>query len=117
MGNDLGAVHDEVVDRVTVRVELAVVSDRRHHLITGARVVDVDSDGSNYGESKSTSYNNEVVPYAGVIYDLNEQYSVYASYTNIFQPQDLQDEGGRTLDPLRGDNYEVGVKGEFMGVA
>lgn len=55
------------------------------------------------------------VPYVGAVYDLNDNFSVYASYTNIFQPQDLQDEGGRTLDPLRGDNYEVGVKGEFMG--
>ncbi len=55
------------------------------------------------------------VPYFGAVYDLNDNFSVYASYTNIFQPQDLQDEAGRTLDPLRGDNYEVGLKGEFMG--
>lgn len=54
------------------------------------------------------------VPYLGAVYDLNDNFSVYASYTTIFQPQDLQDESGRVLDPLRGDNSEVGLKGEFM---
>ncbi|WP_372874457.1 TonB-dependent siderophore receptor [Pseudomonas sp.] len=83
-------------------------------LITGARVVDVDSDGSNYGESKSTSYNNEVVPYAGVIYDLNEQYSVYASYTEIFDPQTKQDRSGNRLAPVEGVNYEAGIKAELL---
>lgn len=83
-------------------------------LITGARVVDVDSDGSNYGESKSTSYNNEVVPYAGVIYDLNEQYSVYASYSEIFDPQTKQDSSGNRLAPVEGVNYEAGIKAELL---
>lgn len=83
-------------------------------LITGARVVDVDSDGSNYGKSKSTSYNNEVVPYAGVIYDLNEQYSVYASYTEIFDPQTKQDSSGNRLAPVEGINYEAGIKAELL---
>lgn len=83
-------------------------------LITGVRVVDVDSDGSNYGKSKSTSYNNEVVPYAGVIYDLNEQYSVYASYTEIFDPQTKQDSSGNRLAPVEGINYEAGIKAELL---
>jgi outer membrane receptor for ferric coprogen and ferric-rhodotorulic acid len=84
------------------------------NLITGARVVDVDSDGTNYGESKSTSYNNEVVPYAGLVYDLNEQYSVYASYTEIFDPQTKQDASGNRLAPVEGVNYEAGIKAELL---
>lgn len=84
------------------------------NLITGARVVDVDSDGTNYGESKSTSYNNEVVPYAGLVYDLNEEYSVYASYTEIFDPQTKQDASGNRLAPVEGVNYEAGIKAELL---
>jgi outer-membrane receptor for ferric coprogen and ferric-rhodotorulic acid len=84
------------------------------NLITGARVVDVDSNGTNYGESKSTSYNNEVVPYAGLVYDLNEEYSVYASYTEIFDPQTKQDISGSRLAPVEGVNYEAGVKAELF---
>ncbi|MFJ3468583.1 TonB-dependent siderophore receptor [Pseudomonas sp. NPDC090201] len=56
-----------------------------------------------------------VTPYAGVIYDLNETYSVYASYTSIFLPQTFyKTAGGTSLEPLEGDNYEIGLKGEFL---
>ncbi|WP_245220267.1 TonB-dependent siderophore receptor [Pusillimonas caeni] len=55
------------------------------------------------------------VPYLGVVYDVNDIWSVYASYTSIFSPQSLQDEQGNTLDPLEGNNYEAGVKAAFLG--
>lgn len=56
-----------------------------------------------------------VTPYAGVIYDLNDTYSVYASYTNIFLPQTFyKTASGTSLEPLEGDNYEIGLKGEFF---
>jgi outer membrane receptor for ferric coprogen and ferric-rhodotorulic acid len=50
------------------------------------------------------------VPYAGVVYDLGEHYSVYASYSTIFKPQGERDEQGKALDPLEGRSYEVGLK-------
>lgn len=55
-----------------------------------------------------------VTPYAGVVLDLNDTFSVYASYTNIFQPQTYYKTASNTsLGPLQGDNYELGIKGEF----
>ncbi|RLJ38077.1 TonB-dependent receptor [Acidovorax sp. 106] len=51
-----------------------------------------------------------LVPYLGTVVNLNDTYSLYASYTGIFTPQSLQDVQGRTLDPLRGKNYELGAK-------
>ena len=83
-------------------------------LITGARVIDVKSDGTNYGLAKSSKNSGKVVPYAGVVYDLNEQYSVYASYTEIFTPQTKTDLTGSRLAPLEGVNYEAGIKGELF---
>ncbi|WP_263139975.1 TonB-dependent siderophore receptor [Pseudomonas sp. RIT-PI-AD] len=57
----------------------------------------------------------KIIPYAGITYDLNENYSVYASYTNIFLPQMYyKTASNSSLDPLEGDNYEIGVKGEFL---
>lgn len=56
----------------------------------------------------------EVTPYAGIIYDLNDTYSAYASYTEIFKPQTEQDTGGQVLDPMTGKNYEIGLKGEYF---
>lgn len=55
-----------------------------------------------------------VTPYAGVIYDLDDVYSVYASYTSIYQPQIYKDANGSTLDPVEGDSYETGLKAAYL---
>ena len=86
----------------------------RLNLITGARVVDVESSGGSYGRDKTTKYSGEIVPYAGLVYDLTEQYSVYASYTEIFDPQTETDMSDSRLAPLEGVNYEAGIKGELF---
>jgi len=83
-------------------------------LITGARVVDVKSDGTNYGEAKSSKNSGKVVPYAGIVYDITDQYSVYASYTEIFDPQTKTNAAGSRLAPVEGVNYEAGIKGELF---
>ncbi len=50
-----------------------------------------------------------------MVYDINDTYSVYASYTSIFKPQENQDIGGNYLDPEEGHSYEAGVKAAFLG--
>ncbi|WP_283188722.1 TonB-dependent siderophore receptor [Pseudomonas sp. PMCC200344] len=55
-----------------------------------------------------------VTPYAGVVYDLNDTYSVYASYTKIYQPQIYKDVTGSTLKPVEGDSYETGIKAAYF---
>jgi len=88
-------------------------------VITGARVVDwrVDRGGFNWSGDFAERYqeNGEVVPFAGVVYDLTDRHSVYASYTSIFQPQTQRDLNNRILDPEEGNSYEAGLKSEFRG--
>ncbi|MFL6609130.1 MAG: TonB-dependent siderophore receptor [Pseudomonas sp.] len=63
------------------------------------------------------SYSTEtgvVTPYAGIVYDLSREWAVYASYTDVFQPQTNVDASGSVLKPVVGTNYEVGLKGELM---
>jgi outer membrane receptor for ferric coprogen and ferric-rhodotorulic acid len=55
-----------------------------------------------------------VTPYAGVVYDLNDTYSVYGSYTKIYQPQINKDINGSTLAPVEGDSYETGLKAAYF---
>jgi outer membrane receptor for ferric coprogen and ferric-rhodotorulic acid len=57
----------------------------------------------------------QTTPYAGITYDLNRQVSAYASYTEIFTPQNYKDSGGNILAPVQGNDYEAGLKGEFFG--
>lgn len=53
-------------------------------------------------------------PYAGLVYDIDATYSAYASYTDIFQPQNYRDTAGAYLDPVTGKSLELGVKGAHL---
>ncbi|OAI93416.1 MULTISPECIES: TonB-dependent siderophore receptor [Pseudomonas] len=66
---------------------------------------------SNSAETRESGF---VTPYAGVVYDLNDIHSVYAGYTKIYKPQSIRDKGGKNLEPREGDNYEIGLKSEFL---
>lgn len=55
-----------------------------------------------------------LTPYAGIVYDLAPNWSVYTSYTTIFQPQNYKTPSGGTIDPLQGNSYEIGTKADFF---
>ncbi|PHN30659.1 ligand-gated channel [Pseudomonas sp. ICMP 561] len=73
---------------------------------------DVDKGGALPYNSKVT---REVTPYTGLIYDINDNWSWYASYAEIFNAQgNYVDASGAPLSPSTGDNYETGIKGELF---
>lgn len=57
---------------------------------------------------------HELTPYGGIVYDLTDKLSAYASYTEIFLPQSERDINGQQLDPIVGESYETGLKAEFF---
>ncbi|SFX28254.1 outer-membrane receptor for ferric coprogen and ferric-rhodotorulic acid [Pseudomonas sp. NFR02] len=81
-------------------------------LLLGGRVVNYTVTGYNptYRES------GRFVPYVGAVYDLNDTYSVYASYTDIFMPQESynRDRDNKLLEPDEGQNWELGLKADFL---
>ncbi|MCO7517548.1 TonB-dependent receptor [Pseudomonas guariconensis] len=82
--------------------------------IIGARNNWYDYEQENNTSGNGTfSVDNKLVPYAALIYDLNENFSAYASYTEIFNPQTVTDVSGSVLKPVEGEAYETGIKGEF----
>ncbi|KAA6167755.1 TonB-dependent siderophore receptor [Pseudomonas veronii] len=81
------------------------------HLLLGSRIANYQVTGTS-----DTQESGKVVPYAGLTYDLNDNFTAYASYTEIFQPQTQYRTRTRAmLAPNEGKNYELGVKGEFFG--
>jgi outer membrane receptor for ferric coprogen and ferric-rhodotorulic acid len=58
---------------------------------------------------------DEVTPYAGAVFDVSKEISLYASYSDIFVPQTGQKRDGGALEPNVGEQYEIGGKGEFFG--
>ncbi|NYS62585.1 TonB-dependent siderophore receptor [Vreelandella salicampi] len=67
------------------------------------------------GGERSSDDGTEFIPYAGLIYRLNDELNIYTSYTGIFQPQTAMDSDGDPIKPREGEQYEVGVKGSHAG--
>jgi len=57
---------------------------------------------------------DEVTPYVGVVYDIVPDFSVYASYTEIFNPQNYKDKNENLLAPVEGSNLEAGIKSQWF---
>jgi hypothetical protein len=67
-----------------------------------ARVTNFEQTGHGQWTAAYTVKNDsEITPYAGIVYDLSENYSAYASYTSIFLPQNLKDYGGKIRSDRR----------------
>ncbi|MBP0048756.1 TonB-dependent siderophore receptor [Marinobacterium sp. AK62] len=86
----------------------------RFNLIAGLKAVTLESEGESYGSTRNTEYDLELVPYAGLTYALNDTYTWYASYTEIFEAQEEQDQNRSLLDPLTGSTYETGLKASLF---
>lgn len=95
-----GAMHVNVTDRLKG--------------IVGATAIWLRSDGLSYGVDQARR-NDKISPYLGALYDLTDNLTLYASYTDIFNPQSEADITNRRLDPAKGTSIEGGIKGEWMG--
>ncbi|TFY84968.1 TonB-dependent siderophore receptor [Pseudomonas nabeulensis] len=84
------------------------------HWIAGARMLSADGDGMGYGSAHDTRVHGKVTPYTGLVYDLNPQWSVYTSWTEIFKPQYFRSSAGGIIEPLEGKSMEVGIKGRLL---
>ncbi|WP_225920024.1 TonB-dependent siderophore receptor [Pseudomonas vanderleydeniana] len=85
------------------------------HWIAGARMLSVDGSGESYGADHSQREHGKVTPYTGLVYDLDKQWSLYTSWTQIFNPQyGTVGVDGKPLAPLEGKSLEAGVKGSLM---
>ncbi|OAM87484.1 TonB-dependent siderophore receptor [Termitidicoccus mucosus] len=74
-----------------------------------------DTAGAYTGTTGAYEVSNELTPYAGIVYELNPVWAIYASYTDIFRPQNYRDKNDNLLEPIVGKNIEGGVKAEFFG--
>lgn len=90
-------------------------------ILLGSRVIDwhreIEDKPYNAEHTKTKESETGVyIPYAGVVYDVNDTWSLYASYTKIFNPQSswVRDINNKPLDPMEGTGYEVGVKGSHF---
>ncbi|QJU60880.1 TonB-dependent siderophore receptor [Sphingomonas sp. AP4-R1] len=89
--------------------------------ILGGRLSDYKATGGDYNvtnvytaDTVTTHEKGVFTPYAGAVYDFSRNFSVYASYTDMFTPQPgLRDESDGLLAPVTGASLEGGIKAAF----
>lgn len=86
-------------------------------LILGGRVSWFEGTTSVVQTSTNSSKfteNGKFAPYAGIVYDITDDLTAYASYTTIFQPQNNYGVDGSVLPAIEGTNVEVGLKADLF---
>lgn len=114
-----GTLRMEVADRLKAIVGARANKYKYHQEYRWTLSLDDFTWDNPWALASATRYTEpvKVTPFAGLVYDLDPQWAAYASYAQIFQPQADKKAGpmpGTGLDPQRGANMELGLKGELM---
>lgn len=88
------------------------VSDNLNFVL-GVSAMNSETEGTSYGEDQARE-GGAVSPYFGVVFDINENVSLYGSYTDIYSPQEEVDINRQKLDPIHGTSVELGFKSEWF---
>lgn len=83
-------------------------------LILGGRIASWRQRGFAWSGPSDYGDDDVFIPYVGALFDLTPNHRVYASYTKIFQPQNLRALDLSLLAPLNGHAYEVGLKSSLL---
>lgn len=114
---EVGTQEEEygLYSKVTLRpVErLALIAGGRFSWYRGDFYTTTLKSGATVADDKRVD--GHFTPYGGVVYDLNDNHALYASYSQVFKPQSETDQGGRVLKPREGEQYEFGLKSNYFG--
>jgi len=81
-------------------------------LIGGGRLSWWKSEGVSNGAPSGYESKARFKPYAAAIFDVTARLSAYASYSEIFKPQNAVTVTGSQIEPRTGDQVEIGLKGD-----
>ena len=104
------AEDDMQLDRLYGSLLLSL--SERLKLILGFSVVDYENQGVSWGVSTDSSEDGSS-PYVGFTWELADGLNVYASYSDIYQPQYYLDQNLQPLGSAEGRSYELGLKKLF----
>lgn len=81
--------------------------------VAGASAVWLKTSGFSYGSDLARD-DHKVSPYAGLLFDLTSNLTLYASYTDIYAPQTQVNIDNSRLNPAKGTSIEGGIKGSWL---
>ncbi|WP_323815931.1 TonB-dependent siderophore receptor [Cellvibrio sp. NN19] len=89
------------------------------NLIVGVRLSDYEYEAKNWTATTPKTLNGDpreqdaLTPYVGLTFDINQRFTAYASYADMFTPSSRKDRNNNYLAPETGINYELGVKSDW----
>lgn len=84
-------------------------------LLIGGRFDFIDQESIDLESNSTTAqYNEAFSPRIGIVYQPIEDLSLYASFARSLTLNDSVQADGSFLEPIRGTQYEIGVKGELL---
>jgi outer membrane receptor for ferric coprogen and ferric-rhodotorulic acid len=90
----------------------------RFKVTAGGRVSHYETETRNNFTGVTTARTKDAgifTPYGALTFDLDPTWTAYASYAEIYNSQaNRYDSSGQPLDPMTGDNYELGIKGSLF---
>ncbi len=81
-------------------------------LTLGLSMVDYENKGISWGVSTDSSEDGSS-PYIGITWEVLDGLNLYASYSDIYQPQYYLDDSLQPLGSAEGRSYEIGLKKQF----
>lgn len=95
-----------------------IEASERWNILLGGRLSWWDSEQirTDTGAVTTPKYDasEEFTPYAAVMFDINDEIGLYVSYSDIFKAQNNKTKSGEQIKPRTGEQYEAGIKGEFL---
>ncbi len=86
-------------------------------VVGGLSYVKQEQDQTRSGSNYSNSFSDTIWD-MGVIYAVTPDINLFATYSRSYDPVNarwiVQYGDGATFEPIEGDNYELGMKGEFL---
>jgi iron complex outermembrane recepter protein len=84
-------------------------------LLVGGRFDFIDQESIDIeSDSTTAQYDEAFSPRVGIVYQPIEDLSLYASFSRSLTLNDSVQADGSFLEPIRGTQYEIGVKGELL---
>lgn len=90
------------------------LADNLKLLVSGRFDVADQESADNLAGTNTPQYDNAFSPVVGLVYQPIEPVSLYASYSRSFQPNTGFAVDNVPLEPVRGTQFEVGTRAEFL---
>ncbi|MEP0357681.1 TonB-dependent siderophore receptor [Paraglaciecola sp.] len=102
---------DMTITRYFGSTKLNITNDL--FVVAGFNAIKFTREGTN-SSGEINNDESEVSPYIGATYAITEDINVYASYSDVYQPQEQYDYDSKFIDPTKGINYEAGIKTQWL---